>query len=97
MHPESFQAELLGECQPSPYLPLMELAALYHRQCDAFDVALCRNPEERPRDGRETALVGRNARDVFMALLPEALRLGFIRSEFHKAIREYGKEYHGNE
>ena len=89
-----FQQEFQCEWRRDPnQVALMELAAIYHRRCDAYDISVCLNKEGIPRTGLELRLVNQNTSRVFSELMNESKRLGFVRSELHQAIVHYGREY----
>ena len=94
---QEFLAEL--QCEPpsttADELVLYELASEYHRRCDEYDVALCKNPEGKPRNRSELSQVNRHARQVKAELLQSVEeRLGHVEKELDEAIRQYRKEYH---
>lgn len=70
---------------------LQEWAERYHRETETFDRTVCTGPVRGgvvlPANGRETALIGKNARDARSRILEEAHREGFTTDEIDEAIR----------
>lgn len=70
--------------------PFIEFGLRYHRECEAFDQAVCSNRDRYgfaiPADGRERRLINRNARNVKDRLLKELGQCS--KSRLQKAIRD---------
>ncbi len=71
---------------------LQEWAERYHRETEAYDRTVCTGPIVNGAilpngPGRESALIGKNARKVRAQILEEAHHEGFTTNEVDEAIR----------
>lgn len=73
---------------------LYQLAANYHRSCEAYDRMICTGPvrygEILPATRQEFNLINKNALKVRKNILEEAVNEGFSHAEVLKAIRHVG-------
>lgn len=75
-----FENQMLGEFTPDPLAPY---AVEYHERCEAYDRTVCTGERDgiaMPQNGRESAMINRNSREV-RAELTERIR------------RELGNDY----
>lgn len=69
---------------------LLDLAARYHRECEAYDLTVCTGPMGRdgilPANYHEAALINRNAWQVLARMKELARAAGFADKELWGAI-----------
>lgn len=87
-----FNQQLCGEFLPNPY---WEYAEQYHILTESYDRTVCSYRNEKgiaiPTNSHESALINRNARQVFEELYEKIAFSNKTRSDFHKAIVNYFK------
>jgi hypothetical protein len=86
----------LGEFEWKPH-PLADVAKDYYDTCDAYDAAICGNPEGRPRHDSHYRAINRHAHWAFKIARRQAESRGYSADDLREAMREHTRweERHG--